>query len=71
MDLRDNILHFYSDLSAPIETKKDKDRWQSSADGAGSIEIDDSSSDSRGRSCKVTLSRGGGRERLTPGTVEI
>jgi hypothetical protein len=28
-DLRDNILQFYSDLTAPIETKKDKDRWQS------------------------------------------
>jgi hypothetical protein len=28
-DLRDNILHFYSDLSAPIETKKDNVRWQS------------------------------------------
>jgi len=28
-DLRDDILQFYSDLSAPIETKKDKDRWQS------------------------------------------
>ena len=27
-DLRDNILHFYSDLSAPIETKKDKAHWQ-------------------------------------------
>jgi Zinc dependent phospholipase C len=27
-DLRDDILHFYSDLSAPIETKKDKIRWQ-------------------------------------------
>jgi hypothetical protein len=27
-DLRGNILQFYSDLSAPIETKKDKDRWQ-------------------------------------------
>jgi zinc dependent phospholipase C len=27
-DLRDDILQFYSDLSAPIETKKDKDRWQ-------------------------------------------
>ena len=26
--LRDNILRFYSDLSAPIETKKDKVRWQ-------------------------------------------
>jgi hypothetical protein len=26
--LRDNILHFYSDLSVAIETKKDKDRWQ-------------------------------------------
>jgi hypothetical protein len=28
-DLRDNILNFYSDLSAPIETKKDQVRWQS------------------------------------------
>jgi hypothetical protein len=27
--LRDDILHFYSDLSAPIETKKDDVRWQS------------------------------------------
>ena len=26
--LRENILHFYSDLSAPIETKKDEARWQ-------------------------------------------
>ena len=26
--LRDDILHFYADLSAPIETKKDKFRWQ-------------------------------------------
>ena len=28
-DLRDDILHFYSDLAAPIETKKDTVRWQS------------------------------------------
>ena len=28
-ELRDNILQFYSDLSAPIETKKDQARWQS------------------------------------------
>jgi hypothetical protein len=28
-DLRDNILHFYSDPSAPIETKNDTVRWQS------------------------------------------
>jgi hypothetical protein len=28
-DLRVDILHFYSDLAAPIETKKDNDRWQS------------------------------------------
>ena len=27
-DLRDNILHFYSDLSAPISTKKDRVKWQ-------------------------------------------
>jgi len=29
VELRDNILYFYSDLSAPIETKKDAVRWQS------------------------------------------
>ena len=28
-ELRANILDFYSDLSAPIETKKDQGRWQS------------------------------------------
>jgi hypothetical protein len=28
-ELRDNVLQFYSDLSAPIETKKDRGRWQS------------------------------------------
>jgi hypothetical protein len=28
-ELRDNVLHFYADLSAPIETKKDEDDWQS------------------------------------------
>jgi hypothetical protein len=27
-DLRDNILNFYSDLSLPLETKKDSARWQ-------------------------------------------
>jgi hypothetical protein len=27
--LRDNILNFYSDLSLPLETKKDATRWQS------------------------------------------
>ena len=27
-ELRDNILQFYSDLSSPIETKKDQLRWQ-------------------------------------------
>jgi hypothetical protein len=27
-ELRDNILNFYGDLSAPIETKKDEARWQ-------------------------------------------
>jgi hypothetical protein len=27
-ELRDNILRFYADLSVPIETKKDKVRWQ-------------------------------------------
>ena len=28
-DLRDNILGFYSDLSLPLETKKDSAKWQS------------------------------------------
>jgi hypothetical protein len=28
-ELRDNILNFYADLSAPIDTKKDAARWQS------------------------------------------
>jgi Zinc dependent phospholipase C len=28
-DLRDNLLAFYSDLSLPLETKKDSARWQS------------------------------------------
>jgi hypothetical protein len=28
VELRDNILRFYSDLSAPIETKKDEAHWQ-------------------------------------------
>jgi hypothetical protein len=27
-ELRDNILNFYSDLSATIETKRDQVRWQ-------------------------------------------
>src|ERR1700737_3129690 len=29
LDLRENILNFYSDLSLPLETKKDAVRWQS------------------------------------------
>jgi hypothetical protein len=28
MELRDNILNFYADLSLPLETKKDAARWQ-------------------------------------------
>jgi hypothetical protein len=27
-ELRSNILEFYSDLSVPIDTKKDQVRWQ-------------------------------------------
>jgi hypothetical protein len=27
-DLRENILNFYSDLSLPLETKKDAVQWQ-------------------------------------------
>ena len=29
LELRDNILSFYADLSLPLETKKDSARWQS------------------------------------------
>jgi hypothetical protein len=29
LELRDNILQFYSDLSVPIDTKKDQVQWQS------------------------------------------
>jgi Zinc dependent phospholipase C len=36
-DLRDDILHFYSDLSAPIETKKDKIRWQNLLTALGQL----------------------------------
>jgi hypothetical protein len=28
-ELRANILSFYGDLSAPLETKKNQDNWQS------------------------------------------
>jgi CRISPR/Cas system CSM-associated protein Csm2 small subunit len=28
-ELRDNILRFYADLSAPIETKREEDDWKS------------------------------------------
>jgi hypothetical protein len=28
-ELRDDILHFYSDLSVAIDTKKDATQWQS------------------------------------------
>jgi hypothetical protein len=27
-ELRENVLRFYSDLSAPIETKKDETQWR-------------------------------------------
>jgi hypothetical protein len=28
-ELRDNVLHFYADLSASIETRKDQNDWKS------------------------------------------
>jgi hypothetical protein len=43
--LRDDILHFYSDLSAGINTKKDNGRWQSVVACAESVEVDDSGSE--------------------------
>jgi hypothetical protein len=35
--LRDNILAFYSDLSMPIETKKDPARWQAVLTGLSEL----------------------------------
>jgi hypothetical protein len=37
--LRDNLLHFYSDLSVAIETKKDKDRWQNALAALGDLKL--------------------------------
>jgi len=37
--LRDNILNFYADLSAPIETKKGQGSLAKSTDCAGSVEV--------------------------------
>ena len=36
--LRDDVLHFYADLSAPIATKKDKVRWQEVLTGLNQLE---------------------------------
>jgi len=47
--LRDNVLHFYSDLSAPIETKKNTVHWQSvltSLDQLKSVTLVESLADS-------------------------
>jgi zinc dependent phospholipase C len=38
-DLRDNILHFYADLSLPLETKKDSVRWQSVLSSLGQLKL--------------------------------
>jgi hypothetical protein len=38
-DLRENILHFYSDLSAPIETKKDEAHWQAVLAALGQLKL--------------------------------
>jgi hypothetical protein len=37
-ELRDNILQFYSDLSVPIETKKDQVLWQGVLTGLDQLE---------------------------------
>ncbi len=37
--LRDDILHFYSDLSAPIGTKSDKARWQEVLNGLEQLKL--------------------------------
>ena len=38
-ELRENILDFYSDLSVPIETKKDNARWQSVLASLGQLKL--------------------------------
>ncbi len=38
-NLRDNILQFYSDLSAPIETKKDAGHWQKVLVSLGQLKL--------------------------------
>ena len=38
-ELRGNILNFYSDLSAPIDTKKDPARWQSVLTALGELRL--------------------------------
>ena len=50
-ELRDNILQFYSDLSLPIETKKDQIRWQGVLTAARSVEVADSESGFGGQPC--------------------
>ena len=52
--LRDNILQFYSDLSAAIETKKDNGSLAKRTDCAGSVEVGYSGSGSRGSPAEVT-----------------
>jgi len=39
-DLRENILSFYSDLSLPLETKKDSARWQSVLSSLDQLKLD-------------------------------
>src|SRR6201984_721052 len=38
-DLRDNILNFYADLTLPLETKKDSDRWQNVLTSLGQLKL--------------------------------
>lgn len=38
-ELRDNILSFYSDLSAPIETKRNKDDWKAVLSGLDQLKV--------------------------------
>jgi Zinc dependent phospholipase C len=47
-ELRDDILHFYADLSVPIETKKGQDSLAKGTDCAGSVEVCHSCSDPQG-----------------------
>ncbi len=51
-ELRENVLRFYSDLSAPIETKKDEARWQAVLAGLNQLKSVDPTATVAGRTAQ-------------------